>query len=214
MKAVAGMIFVASTFLVASVVRAQADERIASSAESVRPLGVGDTVPGVELRSVAGLPVALRALVARQPTVLVFYRGGWCPYCNTQLSGLKKIEGTLGDLGYQLVAISPDKPEKLAESVAKQKLGYALLSDSTADAIKAFGLAFRVDDDTLARYRNFGIDLEQTSGAGHHLLPVPAVYVVDPSGRILFAYWNADYKQRLDADKVVAAARAAASRGD
>ena len=200
--------------MAASFAQAQADGRIASSAESVRPLGVGDVVPEVELRSVARLPAGLRALVDRQPTVLVFYRGGWCPYCNTQLSGLKKIEGALGELGYQLVAISPDKPEKLAESVGKQNLGYTLLSDSTADAIKAFGLAFRVDDATLERYRGFGIDLEQASGAGHHLLPVPAVYVVDTSGRIRFAYWNADYKQRLDADAVVDAARAAAPRRD
>ena len=212
MRAVAGVVLMMSTLLAASDGLAHAAGTIASSAESVRPLGVGDTVPEVELRSVAGEPVELRTVVARQRTVLVFYRGGWCPYCNAQLSGLRKIEGSLRELGYQLVAVSPDKPEKLAESIAKQDLGYVLLSDSAADAIKAFGLAFRVDDATLARYRGFGIDLEQASGAEHHLLPVPAVYVVDTSGRILFVYWNADYKQRLDPEKVVGAARAATQR--
>lgn len=212
MRGVAGMILMTGAFVALPVGGVHAAGTIASSAESVRPLGVGDTVPEVELRSVAGVPVGLCTLVARQPTVLVFYRGGWCPYCSAQLSGLRKIEGELADLGYQLVAISPDKPEKLAESTAKQELGYALLSDSTADAIKAFGLAFRVDDTTLARYRGFGIDLEQASGAAHHVLPVPAVYVVDRSGRILFVYWNADYKQRLDPAKVVDTARAATQR--
>lgn len=212
MRGVAGMILMTSAFVAVPAGGVQAEGTIASSAESVRPLGVGDTVPAVEVRSVAGLPVGLRTLVAEQPTVLVFYRGGWCPYCSAQLSGLKQIEGELADLGYHIVAISPDKPEELAKTTAKQELGYALLSDSTADAIKAFGLAFRVDDATLARYRGFGIDLDQASGAGHHLLPVPAVYVVDRSGRILFVYWNADYKQRLDPEKVVSAARAATRR--
>lgn len=212
MRAIAGVVLMMSAFLAGTSGPAYADRAIASSAESVRPLGVGDTVPEVEVRSVAGEPVGLHALVARQRTVLVFYRGGWCPYCSAQLSGLRKIEGELADLGYQLAAISPDKPEKLAESAAKEDLGYTLLSDSAADAIKAFGLAFRVDDATLARYRGFGIDLEQASGARHHLLPVPAVYVTDTSGRILFVYWNADYKQRLDPEKVVAAAREATQR--
>jgi len=198
MRVVAGLVFVMAALLAAAPESACAEGSVASSAESVRPLGVGDTVPAVEVRNVAGEPVSLRALVARQPTVLVFYRGGWCPYCNAQLAGLKKIDGELASLGYQLVAVSPDKPEKLAQSIAKQELGYALVSDSTADAIKAFGLAFRVDDETLARYRGFGVDLEQASGAAHHLLPVPAVYVVDRGGKIQFVYWDADYKQRLD----------------
>lgn len=188
---------------------ARAETGVASSAEQVRPLGVGDVVPAVEVRTVGGEAVDLRSVVDRQRAVLVFYRGGWCPYCNTQLAGLRTAEGELAGLGYRLVAISPDKPEKLSESIAEQDLHYTLLSDSTAAAIKAFGLAFRVDDDTLARYRGFGIDLDEAAGAGHHLLPVPAVYVVGEGGKIEFAYWNPDYRQRLEPDKLVAAARAA-----
>lgn len=213
MRVVAGLVFMMGALLAATPEGPRAEDVIASSAESVRPLGVGDTVPAVDVRNVAGETVALRTLIATRPTVLVFYRGGWCPYCNAQLSGLKKIDGELASLGYQLVAVSPDKPEKLAESTAKQELAYALVSDSTAEAIKSFGLAFRVDDETLARYRGFGIDLDESSGATHHLLPVPAVYVVGRSGKIQFVYWNADYKQRLDPEKVLKAAREALPKG-
>jgi len=50
---------------------------IADSPETVRPLLVGATIPDVTLASLDGTPVELTNLVAKQPSILVFYRGGW-----------------------------------------------------------------------------------------------------------------------------------------
>ncbi len=74
--------------------------QIADTAENVTPLLIGQTVPNSTLQTVDGDPVSLKALTMQKPTVLIFYRGGWCPYCNRQLSGLKNIEGQLDELGY------------------------------------------------------------------------------------------------------------------
>ena len=71
---------------------------------------------------------------------------------------------------------------------------------------RAFGLVFRVDDPMLEKYRSFGIDLEQASGRDHHMLPVPAVYIVDTQGIIRFAHWDADYKKRLEPEGLLKAA--------
>ncbi len=49
----------------------------APSATEIRPLLIGSEVPAVTLRDLDGKPVELRKLVALQPTVLIFYRGGW-----------------------------------------------------------------------------------------------------------------------------------------
>ena len=182
----------------------------AASAEQIDAIGVGETIPPVTVRAVDGRPVDLRQAVAAKPTVLVFYRGGWCPYCNRHLAELGQLEPQLTELGYQILAISPDRPEELAKSVDTQELTYVLLSDSSMSAARAFGLAFRMDGALVETYKNdYGIDLEAASGQAHHELPVPAAFVLDRSGTVRYAFANADYKVRVDSAELLAEARAA-----
>jgi len=110
------------------------------------------------------------------------------------------------------VAISPDKPAKLAESRQSEGLGYALYSDSFMHAAKAFGIAFDPGLATRTGLKVFGIDLFESSGEDHGLLPVPSVFLVAKGGEILWVYSNPDYKVRPDNDAVMAAARAASGR--
>lgn len=172
-------------------------------------LKVGDAIPDVKLRTEENQEVSLAKLVAKKSTVLIFYRGGWCPFCTRHLKDLAGIEEDLKKEGAQLLAISMDTPAKLKETPGRDKLGYQLLSDSDAVAIQAFGLAFKADDKTVEKYKGYGINLDAASGKDHHLLPHPAVYVVDKSGKIQFAHFNPDYKARLSPEKILAAVRAA-----
>ena len=180
---------------------------VASSADQVQPLRVGDNAPSAVMQTPDGQMVMMDAIYHRMPTVLVFYRGGWCPYCNTQLSDLAQIEGELRRMGFQIVAVSMDKPTELRSTLDKSELGYTLLSDADAQLTRAFGLAFRVDQPTIGKYTTYGIDLEAASGYDHHILPVPAVYLIDTAGMIHFAHWNPDYKARLSGEKVLEAAK-------
>ena len=107
------------------------------------------------------------------------------------------------------MAISPDRPENLRASVKQNELAYVLLSDSKMTAARAFGVAYKVDDETLKLLAKFDIDLEQASGEAHHELPVPSVFLIGSSGKIDFEYVNADYKVRLDPDVLLAAAKSA-----
>jgi peroxiredoxin len=185
---------------------------VAARAEDVRPLKEGAQAPGSTLRRPDGEAVKLSKLYAAKPSVLIFYRGGWCPYCNTHLGQISKAEPELLKLGYQVLAISPDRPEALAAALDKGGFKYELLSDSDMELTKAFGLAFRVDDPTVEKYRGFGIDLDKASGRNHHLLPVPAVYIVDTKSAIRFAHWDADYKKRLTPDDLLTAAKRVAGQ--
>ena len=178
------------------------------SANAIRPLMIGEAIPDINLRTPEGKAFDLKQEIAGQPTVLIFYRGGWCPFCNLQLGQLQTIESQLLDMGYEIIAVSPDQPDLLAKSKETNKLTYRLLSDSEMKAAQAFGIAFRVDDDTLTQYKGYGIDLEVASGQGHHLLPVPSVFVIGPDGRIGFTYVNPDYKVRIDPDVLLTAAMA------
>jgi len=172
-------------------------------------LKVGDSIPDVTLRAVEDKEVRLRKLVADKPAVLVFYRGGWCPFCNLHLQSLAGIQDDLAREGVQLIAISMDQPSKLRETMQKDKLDYTLLSDSDAKAVKAFGISYKVDDATLEMLKTHNVDLDAATGNSNHILPHPAVFVVSTKGVIRFVHVNPDFKVRLEPSKVLEAAKRA-----
>lgn len=182
-----------------------ATAEIAVSAERVRPLLIGAALPQANLRDSNGKLITLAQIGAGKPTVMVFYRGGWCPYCNTQLADLRKLIEPLKARGVQLVAISPDQPKQLFKSIEKAELDYQLYSDSAAQAIEGFGIGFKLDDGTLKKYADYGIDLEQSSGEKHHVLPVPSVFLIDAGGVVQFSYVNPDYRVRVSSEVILAA---------
>lgn len=185
------------------------DDMVASSAETTKPLKAGVKAPNPGLHNLEGKKTDLATIVGEKPTVLIFYRGGWCPYCNRHLAELGKIEGDLMEMGYQMVAVSPDTPAELKKSTEKGELKYKLYSDSTADAAKQFGIAFKVEESLVTKYKNdYKIDLEAASGQKHHILPVPSVFIIK-KGMIVYSYSNPDYRVRLKGDEVLAAAKAA-----
>ncbi len=171
----------------------------------VNPVEVGSTLPDVHLTATDGTVVELRGLVAQHPAVIVFYRGSWCPYCNRHLAALASIEGELMERGYQIIAISADRVEKVREAADQSDFHYTLYSDASMDAATAFGLAYKVDSATYQKLEGYGIDLEAASGKDHHLLPVPAVFIANRDGRITFRYFNPDYKVRLSPERLLEA---------
>lgn len=171
--------------------------------EDISPLLIGETIPAATLPDATGKPTDLQALITQKPTILIFYRGGWCPYCNKQLAGLQEIEKDLRDMGYQLIAVSTDSPENLQQTEAKQKLTYTLLSDADLALSKKTGIAFKAPK----AYDKF---LPETSGGKNvdKLLPVPSVFILTKKGRIAFEYINPDMTQRISAGFLKAAATA------
>ena len=120
---------------------------------------------------------------------------------------LREIEPQLKNLGVQLFAISPDQPPKLKETIDKHKMGFRLLSDSDMAAARSFRVAYKLDNASLMQLKKYGIDVEEASGQKHHMLPVPAVFLVATNGLIQFEYVNPDYQVRLDPDLLLAAAK-------
>lgn len=85
-------------------------KKVANSAEEICPIKIGETIPSVYVKNLDGENVDLNGLTSGKKSVLIFYRGGWCPFCNMQLANLNQIKKQLVELGYQLIAISIDKP--------------------------------------------------------------------------------------------------------
>jgi peroxiredoxin len=150
------------------------------------------------LTSIDGSTRTITFIIGEKTSVLILYRGGWHPYCNIHLSELQKVEKDIIDLGFQIIAISPDSRENLQLSIDKNHLAYELYSDSDGQLIKKTGISFK------AAERYSGILNKLSNGLNDGLLPVPSVFVVDRTGRILFEYIHPDYKTRIGSDLLLA----------
>jgi peroxiredoxin len=179
----------------------------------VQPLSVGTRAPAFEAQTVDGKIRTFSPDSYRKPTIVIFYRGGWCPYCNTQLSDLHTVEPRLRARGFEIVFLSTDQPQLLYSSLKATEIHYTLLSDSHLEAARAFHVAYHVGDVTLAKMREYGVDLEVSTGTTLHQLPVPSVFIIDTLGTIRYVYSNPDYKVRLGADALWAAAGPLAPQG-
>lgn len=180
---------------------------IADVAENVTPLLNGQTAPFTTLNTADGSPVSLKALTMQKPSIVIFYRGGWCPYCNRQLAELKDIEQDLVDLGYQVLAISPESPARLQEQKLETEFAVTLLSDESLDTIRGFGIGFYVPDETSALYKEkMNVDLTKDQNA-RSVLPAPAVFILDTEGLVQFSYVNPNYRVRPSADLILSAAK-------
>ncbi len=175
---------------------------------AVKPVEIGARAPAFAAKEVDGTPFRFDPTKLDRPALLIFYRGGWCPYCNTHLHELQAVEPRIVSLGYRVLFLSTDRPEILYSSL-KEKVNYHIVSDASMSAARAFGVAYRLDDATLAKMKSFGVDLEAAQGSTTHELPVPSVFIVDGRGVVRFRYFNADFRVRLDAPSVLAAAEAA-----
>jgi peroxiredoxin len=170
-------------------------------AAEARILPVGAALPDIALPDATGATRRLRDL---GPAVLVFYRGGWCPYCNLQLRAWQRRLPDLAARGAALVAISPQAPDATLSTMEKNDLAFPVLSDSDDIAGSAFGVSQALPEDLVALYRRFGHALDVVNGQAGWRLPMPATFVVGPDRRIAFARAEADYRRRVEPDEALA----------
>jgi peroxiredoxin len=195
----------------AATLLAAAAADIPTDPNQVQPLPVGARAPAFSARTTDGAVRGFSPDGYHKPTIVIFYRGGWCPYCNAQLNDLRHVEPKLRASGFEIVFLSTDRPAILYSSLKATAFHYTLLSDSRLEAAKAFHIAYHVDEATLAQQRKYGVDLDATTGEPLHELPVPSVFIIDTSGIIRYVYSNPDFRVRLGADELWAAAAPYAS---
>ncbi|RTY76742.1 AhpC/TSA family protein [Flavobacterium sp. GSP27] len=180
---------------------AYAQNNLPKLATEIAPLLIGEKIPTFTLKSVENKDVNVTELISKKRTVLVFYRGGWCPYCNAHLAALAEAEKELLDLGYQIIAISPDAPKSLKGTDDKEKLNYLLLSDSAGELSKAVGIAFQAPENYKA------ILNKDSEGVNSSFLPVPAVFILNVNAEIEFEYITPNFKNRISNDLLIAVAK-------
>jgi peroxiredoxin len=171
-------------------------------------LSVGDKAPDATLTAPDGTTAKLSDFIKEGPIVVVFYRGGWCPFCVKHLSAWRSAAADVKAAGGTLVAITPERPQGTADTIKKNDLGYRVFSDTNLDAAKGFKLLFELDEETQRKYRGYGIDLSIRNAAKAWSLPHPGTFVVDKSGTVRYAAADKDYSKRTDPSAAVAALKA------
>ncbi len=169
-------------------------------------LKVGDKAPDFTLKNAFGKNVSLSSLTKKGPVILVFYRGAWCTICNIQLHALNSSLPTFKKYGAQLLAITPQKPDRSKEQIKKDGYPFEVLSDLDYSVLKNYNLYFEVPQYLTKLYKEkFNIDVAQYNGKGRYGLPVPATYIIDNKGIIRAAYARTDYTKRMEPKAILAA---------
>jgi peroxiredoxin len=164
-----------------------------------RMLRPGRMAPNFALPDVNGRLITLRSKLEEGKAVIVFYRGGWCPYCNIQLRGMERVRERMKRTGSSLIAISPQLPDGSLTTQGKNHLNFDVLSDVGNHVARQFGIVFRLGPELVDLYREFGHGLETVNGgSGRGELPVPSVFVVNEDRRIALAHADIDYTRRLE----------------
>jgi peroxiredoxin len=174
-----------------------------------------DRAPEFQLQSAAGRMVRLDDLLARGPVVLTFYRGAWCPYCNTQLRGLQQALPEIDALDASVVAVSPQLPDGSLDLIDEHELTFEVLSDSKSRVASEYGIGFALTPADRALFLDVGTDLTQANGDDSWVLPAPSTFVIDGEGTIRHARVDADFTNRTEIDEILGALReiAATDRG-
>ncbi len=161
-----------------------------------RALKAGQSAPEFSLSDADGTLVSSRALLAKGPIVVTFYRGVWCPYCNIELQALEEVAEDIRARGATLVAISMQNALSSRKSQRENNLSYPILTDNRGEVAEQFGLRWDVQDYTKEFFTGFGVDLPTIHNDEAWQLPMPARYVIASDGTIHYAEVNPDYTQR------------------
>ena len=133
----------------------------------------------------------------------MFIRGRWCPFCVGQMEATSSIASQIAAAGASLVAVSPQTVKQAFFMHEQHKLAFPLLGDAHNHLARQFGLVYRVPDEQQALYSRTFVNLPFANGDSSWELPIPATYVIDRDGSILFASASEDYTERPEPSEIL-----------
>lgn len=164
-------------------------------------LQVGDEAPNFILNNALGKPVSLSDYLKKGNVVLTWYRGGWCPYCNLTLHALQEELANFKANGANLIALTPELPDESISTSEKHELKFEILSDVGNQVAKKYGIVFKLTDEVAAIY-NQSFDLNNHNGDNSNELPLAATYIINQEGKIVYAFLDADYRNRAEPSEI------------
>ena len=167
-------------------------------------LGLGSRAPEFNLPNATGENISLSGLLSQGPVVLTFYRGSWCPYCNLQLRALQENLSEIKSLGASLIAITPEVPDDSLSLDDIRKMDFSVLSDQDAKTAQEYGVAWKVPDMLLEHMRvDRELNLTKINNGNADVLPIPATFILDRSGKVVWSFVDVDYRKRSEPSDII-----------
>ncbi len=164
----------------------------------------GVQAPEFKAKDNSGKTLDLKNLLkSHKAVVLFFYRGQWCPYCNKHIKELQDSLQLLTTKGAYVVGVTPETSENINKTIGKTHASFSIIQDKDYKIMKAYKVNYVVDDSMMAKMKKYGVDLEKNNGNTDHVLPVPATYVIDRSGTIIFVHFDKDYTKRASVSSIL-----------
>ncbi|MBB3158913.1 peroxiredoxin [Microbacterium proteolyticum] len=180
----------------------QADLRNAGVPDAA--LGIGDAAPDAVLVEVDGTASSFSSARGEEVSVVVFYRGAWCPYCNITLrSYQEKLLPALRERGMRLIAVSPQTPDGSSQSATNGSLEFTVRSDPANRLAEQFGIVTEPSVAARAAHTDLGFDVADSNADATARVPFPSVYVIDEAGVVRFADVHVDYTSRTEPEQIV-----------
>ncbi len=175
--------------------------------DPIAPLGlkVGTSAPDFKGVDQNGYSIELNSMLKTGPVVLIFYRGYWCPYCSRTLKSYADSINLVTDNGAWFIAVTPETTDGVAKTIDKTNLKFSVISDKEGKIMESFDVAFNVTTDYSKKIRLFKrISIAENNGQTEARLPVPATYIIDKSGKIVYRHFDYDYKKRASIGAILA----------
>ncbi len=168
-----------------------------------KSIKIGETIPNFSLKNAKNEVVNSSDILKNGKMIIAFYRGSWCPYCNLELKALQEKISEFKEKNATLVAISPQSPDNSLTVIEKHHLTFEVLTDKDNVFAKQLGIVFELQDFVLPYYHALGIDLSSFNKNADNSLPIPAVFVVNESSKIIYKFADANYMNRIDIDELL-----------
>lgn len=183
----------------------RAMEELFASGIEERLLPVGSPAPGFSLPDFSGKMVRSSDLLALGPLVINFFRGRWCPYCVTELEAWRDLYPVLRERGAMVIGISPQTQRQSDFTAGQHEIPFPILSDPGCAVAGRYGLVWTLPDYLQRYYRGILLNIPFINGDDSWKLPIPATFVVDPDGKILYSEGHADFRVRPEPEEVLRA---------
>lgn len=167
-------------------------------------LMVGETAPSIMGKDQNGKIINSEDILKSQDILLIFYRGNWCPHCKKHLSSLQEHLEEFEKKGVFVMVVSPEKAEKTKETGEQYNNEFSVVHDSNNKIMTDYKVAFEVNESTVPMYyEKLNARLSEHNGDNGNILPVPATYLIEQSGKISYVHYDPDYKNRSNLEEIL-----------
>jgi peroxiredoxin len=167
-------------------------------------LMVGETAPLITGKDQNGKSINSSEILKDSQILLIFYRGNWCPYCKKHLSSLETHLKELQDKGVFVIVVSPEKIEKTQETANEYNNDFSIIHDVGNRIMTAYKVVFTVNQQSVPKYyEKITEKINEYNEDNNNVLPVPATYLIDQSGKISYVHYDPDYKKRSNLDEIL-----------